>query len=173
MTTKEPYRKLCNQLKAELQKINREIESLPISFTHLLSSKIRQVFGVKQDETASKVSSITSRLEKVRSQAKNAIDNIERQSSQSSDELRWKEKLIDILLDVDVILQDLADKAETSGISTSKREVSATDLPDKLNFEIMKSPQNNKEKNLNALKDLLDQGILTSQEYEEKVKNLR
>jgi Short C-terminal domain len=173
MTTKSPYRKLCNQLKAELEEINREIESLPSSLTDLLSSKIQNILRVKQDKTALKVSSITSRIEKVRSQARSAIDNIERHSSQSSDELSWKEKLIDILLDVDVILQDLADKAKTSGIVNTNKEVSANDLPDKLSFEIVKSPQNNKEKALSALKDLLDQGVLTSQEYEEKVKKLK
>jgi hypothetical protein len=79
MATTGPYRKLCNDLKLELQTINWEIESIPSSFTHLLSSKIRQFFGTNQDETVSTVSFITSRLEKIRSKAMSAIENIERQ----------------------------------------------------------------------------------------------
>jgi hypothetical protein len=173
MATTGPYRKLCNDLKLELQTINWEIESIPSSFTHLLSSKIRQFFGTNQDETVSTVSFITSRLEKIRSKAMSAIENIERQSSQSSDELSWKEKLTDILLDIDVSFLDLADKAETKGISPPREEIKPGDLPDKLDFDIIPSSQANKEKDLIALNYLRERGILTTHEYEDKIRSLQ
>lgn len=173
MATTSPYLKLCNDLKVELQTINREIESIPSSFTHLLSSKIRQAFGTNQDETVSTVSFITSRLEKVRSKAMSAIENIERPSSHSSDELSWKEKLTDILLDIDASFLDLADKAEAIGISTPRKKKKPGDLPDKPNYEIMPSSQANNEKDLNTLNYLLERGILTTQEYEDKIRSLQ
>ena len=173
MATTGPYLKLCNDLKNELQTINREIELIPSSFTNLLASKIRQAFGTNQDETVSSVSSITSRLEKVRSKAMSALENIEMQSAHSSDELSWKEKLTDILLDIDVIFLDLADKAETKGISPPREEIKPGDLPDKLTYEIIPSSQANNEKDLNALNYLLERGILTTQEYEDKIRRLQ
>jgi hypothetical protein len=172
MATTSPYRKLCNELKVELQTINREIESIPSSFTHLLTSKLRQVLGTKQDETSSTVSLIASRLEKVRSKAKSALENIERQSSQTSDELSWKEKLTDIVLDVNVSFLDLADKQETVGIPTTKDRPLVSDLPEKLNYTIIHSSQTSKEKDLSTLNYLLERGILTTQEYEDKIRSL-
>jgi hypothetical protein len=81
--------------------------------------------------------------------------------------------LTDILLDIDVSFLDLADKAETKGISPPREEIKPGDLPDKLDFDIIPSSQANKEKDLIALNYLRERGILTTHEYEDKIRSLQ
>lgn len=169
MSTMRPYRKLCTSLEKEIMQIKREIESLPNSLVDLATSQIKSFLKIGEGrDLSSRLSLIVSKLEKVRSQAKGSLENMK--LSFSGAEPVEKEKLIDILLDVDALLQDLEEKAKRLGTTTNLKPISAKDLPGTLNFEVVEKDAF--QEDINALDTLLRNGRLTQEEYDDKIKNL-
>lgn len=174
----KPYQKICSSLDNEIREIKNEVAFLPKNVTRLLLNKaVNFVTGSEEKYLLHKRESIVSRLDIIKGKAKSTLNTLQLSSLETDSEKRWQDKLIDIVLEVDSLLQEVRrnasfidGKLESEGLRRAK----ANDLPRKLNLKITKEElitSENKEI-LATLNSLYKKGILTKEEYDEKIRRL-
>lgn len=174
---KQPYRKICYSLENELKEVKREIASLPNNLTNLLLDKVVSwARGNEENYLLSQKDSIASKLDSIKGKTKSTLNTLQLSSLETDSEKMWQDKLINIVLEVDTLLQEVKRKANflDGELESEGLQVNANNLPRKLNLKtIEEEPSNSRYKEaLTALKSLYEQGILTKEEYDEKVAKL-
>lgn len=175
---KQPYRKICYSLENDLKEVKREIASLPNNLTKLLLDKVVSLARGNEDNyLLFQKDSIASKLDRIKGKAKSTLNTLQLSSLETDSEKMWQDKLINIVLEVDRLLQEVKRKANflDGELESEGLQVNANDLPSKLNLKTIEEekPSNSKHKEvLTALKSLYEQGILTKEEYDKKVAKL-
>lgn len=161
----------------ELREVKREIASLPNNITKLLLNKVVSlVRGNEDNYLLSQKDSIALKLDSIKGKAKSTLNTLQLSSLETDSEKMWQDKLINIVLEADTLLQEVERKANflDGELESEGLQVNANDLPSKLNLKTVeeKASDSRHKEVLTALKSLYKQGILTKEEYEQKVAKL-
>lgn len=169
------YKKLCGLLREDLKKIELEIDALPNNrLSYLLNSSFQSIFRREEQKSISEnLLSIASRLEKIRSKTRSSINTLSLSFTDQDSQEKLYEELLRITTQINSIAQEIERKAICYGICnfSSSSMPSAKDLPVELKLKVSEyqTGVDLSDEVLAALETLLKNGILSQQEYNEKV----